>query len=192
MQLLSTDRPEGKNIRLHVTLLRVPMQEAAAAMLADTAAIPEFWRTRLVEWRKAGRLESIVDCGCDGEDREEQSPLATGKHRFIRQEAAARFWMWQQQSKEDPKAEPPNPNDLLQELGEDDVGTRFKATVSMNHGWQQALVNVQLLQSPRPENRPATTWPLPLLTAPRVLFRPWSLNTTALCPVNEPFLLGTQ
>lgn len=190
-QLFAADRPEGKQIRLHVTLLRVPMQDAAQAVLADKGEAPLFWRTRLGEWQKSGTVTLVRDYRIEDEDLTDWSPQGSQKFRFIGQGAASHFWMEHQESKEE-KSPPPDANELLQELSEDDVGDRMSATVSLKHGWQQAHVQMVLRHIPQPETRPTSSWPLPAFSAPRYLFRPWVLNTAAVCPVNEPFMLGMQ
>lgn len=191
-QLLTADRPEDpKKIRLHVSLLRVPMREAAQAMLDDTGAHPDFWPNQLLNWRAAGLLETVMDFRREAEDMEEYGNSQPQKFRFIGPGAASRFWYQHQYSKES-QAEPPDPNELLQELSEADVGNFFRARVNLKHGWQQADVQFNLLHCPKPEARPTTTWPLPAFTAPRFLFRPWELRGVAIGPASTPFLLGAQ
>ncbi|HYF35355.1 MAG TPA: hypothetical protein VD994_08715, partial [Prosthecobacter sp.] len=189
--LLTEERPADKKFRLRVSLLRVPLQNAAEALLADNGETLYFWRARLTEWRKTGKLEEITIFGGDEEDMEEHSGPSARPYRFIGQVAAARFWQDLLETKEVDEP-PPDMNRLLQELSEQPCGNSFKGVLNMRPGLQQALVKLSLLHCPEPEERPTTTWPLPTLRAPRYLFRPWSLSAATICPVNEPFLLGCQ
>ncbi|HYF33806.1 MAG TPA: hypothetical protein VD994_00840, partial [Prosthecobacter sp.] len=191
LELLAEDRPDRDQIRLRVVLLRVPMRAAAEALLADTGESDDFWRVRLLEWRQSGSLELVTHSVVDAQDGVETSPQRARAHRFVSQAAASHFWFRHQLAQEDNEP-PPDYNDLLQELGEDETGTTFKATLNMQKGWRQARVRVELFHAPAPDRRPNPLWALPHLSAPRFLFRPWRLQTTACVPVREPFLLGAQ
>jgi len=189
--LFSDERPSDREFRLRVSLLRVPVQEAAEALLADAGDTAYFWRARLSEWRKEGKLEAVSVFGGDMRDMEEKSGLPPNPYRFIGQKAAARLWQELVET-EEARLPPVDLTPLLQDLSEYPVGNNFKGIISIRPGLRQAQVKLQLGYCPPPEERPSANWPLPGLRAPRCLFQQWSLNVMTTCHVNEPFLLGSQ
>jgi hypothetical protein len=204
--LLSEAEPRTGEARLHITLLKVPAADAARAMLGDDGTSPAYWRETLITWRDASKMERLSDTPIEGvpgqrdiegvPGQRELGAYAGYPFRFIGQDAASHFWDDQRQWeawKDRPGARPPDGGQLLQELSEELIGRSFRADLGVKAWDPQADLSLSYGFTPEPEkNRPVLAWPLPVLSAPRHFFRPWSFATTAIIPVGPIFLLGCQ
>ncbi|WP_133793896.1 hypothetical protein [Prosthecobacter fusiformis] len=195
--LLSDKAAPTNEVRLHISLLKVPAALAAQALLADVGKSPSFWRETLAVWQGQGVIEAVTEMAHEGPAGHAEFLNRRGRtFRYIYQDMSSHYWdeehEWEAW-KDRPDAEKPEGNRVLQDLAEVEVGNAIVARVALKLGGLQAGVEVDMtFTPPAPDSRPVTAWPLPVLSAPRYFFRPWHLVTKADVPVNEIFLLGCQ
>ncbi|HSJ03086.1 MAG TPA: hypothetical protein VK956_11565, partial [Verrucomicrobium sp.] len=193
--LLSVVNEDDDEVRLSVSLLKVPVIDFARALHeqgAATGGMNKEWQAQLEQWRAAGGLELVAATGA--------SILPDGSfdwggtitpHRFVTQNSAAMFWdelQWRTERGFDPSTW----ENLLERLGEEPRGTRCKGSLTLTRDPAVAVLNMDFAHTPAPETRPTTTWPQPYFPTPRVFFRPWQVATRGAVPVNKVFLLGAQ
>ncbi|MEN3943477.1 hypothetical protein WJU23_19410 [Prosthecobacter sp. SYSU 5D2] len=195
--LMSDQAPSADEVRLHITVLKVPAAAAAQALLADAGRTPRYWQETVTSWQARGIIELVTEISEEGRPgHREFLDKKAETFRYIYQDMSSHYWdedrEWEAYQNK-PWAEKMDANRILQELAEAEVGNAVQARVGMKLGDQQAGLELNLKVTPNvPASRPVRAWPLPYLSAPRYFFRPWHLMTTANVPVNEIFLLGCQ
>jgi hypothetical protein len=177
-------------IRVQVVMLSVDAKDAAAWLLEsdglsvamERRLIHEVGTSRAVE---VTRLTATSTTGVIHQ-------AAPKMIEVILQRYSGSLWASQEDARR--RGEPmPDPAMMFEHLEKHGIGPELEAQLPTVPGDPAATVKLQFTYTPEPEERPATNWPLAGgFRAPRVILRPWSIETECRMPPGEPVLLGTQ
>jgi hypothetical protein len=183
--------PTPGEIRLHLTLLRVPTVDFARALAQDSEAGGHSWHRWLLQAKAGKKLERVDALTVEARPGERFKEGFRRPFHFIRQKAASHLWAQIQQMPA-PEMNTELWDELVEGLAEEPVGTLATGQVALAPRHGGAEIALAYAHMPSPDKRPSPTWVHPLFPTPKVFFRPWRAHSQTLVPLREPFLIASQ